>query len=859
MADATSTLNVNVTTTANLAGVQQVQQGIQQIAAGAQQIAPNVNAANSALGNMISGFGDLSRFAEEFERHLVNHITHMRVIGSLVASMGLVFGTIVTAAIALTEVFIKASEASAKWREEVAKGNEELAKTGRSLEQMAAAVHTESDLAAASREWQTQLDQANAKIAQLNIAHANVGLWSRFWRALVDSVEEAVVGYDIVTEKTGVLNAATKSLQEQQARENEEAARQRDILIEMQERARDSAIATMAQAAAFERTKDGVIEASRVVQGYIQQQDELDTKNKAAEAALARVNQSSKDGQAEFKRLTEEIRNNNIAWEDLERKITSADKVVNVIKGDIAALDAIIKTLDADMQRGADLQKERFETEMRIEQERRLAAAAGDPQAVIREKLVNLEENLRYQLTAQGETEENINRIVKDRVEAERHSLETAEATKNAHKDLSAAMREEHMTLQQIREEQQLIKAAPFMGADERQVALIQAYRREMDLIVQEYLRLQAMKGGLTDPNQIAQVNAQMSQLDFRWKQIAQEQVAMLHPLQAQLQTWVSSWGTAVHQIGDLIEQTIGKSLEALNTWITTGKFNLQSFMQQIEMLGLQLLEHLLLQQIMARINATANVALAKVTGAGITAALAPAAATSIIATEGESAIAAPGQYSTAVTLVEGLAAGLQVAHEGGELRSFRHGGRLAANERMIIAEAGEIVINQKVAQANKDFLLALNAGHFGRRGGGGGIGGGFGGGGAGGIGGSFTSGGFSSAIGSGGGGMFHEMLHGGGLVVRLRSFQGGGMVGWGGGIPAYAGDVGSGMLGSSTGTLKMNGGSGGGGGGHLAGHHTHIYAFTDMNALIKHMGSRHGQKIIFDTVKGQKIDLGIG
>jgi hypothetical protein len=37
-----------------------------------------------------------------------------------------------------------------------------------------------------------------------------------------------------------------------------------------------------------------------------------------------------------------------------------------------------------------------------------------------------------------------------------------------------------------------------------------------------------------------------------------------------------------------------------------------------------------------------------------------------------------------------------------------------------------------------------------------------------------------------------------------------------------------------------------------------HVYAFTDLKALTRHMGSREGQKIIFDTVQGRRIDLGL-
>jgi hypothetical protein len=72
---------------------------------------------------------------------------------------------------------------------------------------------------------------------------------------------------------------------------------------------------------------------------------------------------------------------------------------------------------------------------------------------------------------------------------------------------------------------------------------------------------------------------------------------------------------------------------------------------------------------------------------------------------------------------------------------------------------------------------------------------------------------------------LFTASLEGGGLV---RGFQTGGSVGSGSG----------------------GGGSRGGG--------IHIYAFTDLKALTRHMASREGQKIIFDTVKGRRIDLGM-
>jgi hypothetical protein len=37
-----------------------------------------------------------------------------------------------------------------------------------------------------------------------------------------------------------------------------------------------------------------------------------------------------------------------------------------------------------------------------------------------------------------------------------------------------------------------------------------------------------------------------------------------------------------------------------------------------------------------------------------------------------------------------------------------------------------------------------------------------------------------------------------------------------------------------------------------------HIYNFTDPRAMVRHMASRSGRKIIVDTVQGRRIDLGI-
>ena len=39
---------------------------------------------------------------------------------------------------------------------------------------------------------------------------------------------------------------------------------------------------------------------------------------------------------------------------------------------------------------------------------------------------------------------------------------------------------------------------------------------------------------------------------------------------------------------------------------------------------------------------------------------------------------------------------------------------------------------------------------------------------------------------------------------------------------------------------------------------HVHVYPVMDRKAIMKDMASREGAKVIFDVVKGRRIDLGI-
>jgi hypothetical protein len=64
------------------------------------------------------------------------------------------------------------------------------------------------------------------------------------------------------------------------------------------------------------------------------------------------------------------------------------------------------------------------------------------------------------------------------------------------------------------------------------------------------------------------------------------------------------------------------------------------------------------------------------------------------------------------------------------------------------------------------------------------------------------------------------------------------------------------GRLGSSvSGLSRLH--SGGSVGGKIRGGDIHIHNYTDLKLLVKELGSRDGQKIVIDTIKGSRIDLG--
>jgi len=562
--------------------------------------------------------------------------------------------------------------------------------------------------------------------------------------------------------------------------------------------------------------------------------------------------------------------------------------------------------------------------------------AAGDREAVIQEKVAQAYNKKLESLRAAHVPEEQAIQLARDYATATQHNLEVQDQSREKTDELSAAMHRLQAAMQAIQQQATLIKESPFLGADEKQAMTLQNIAQEMKNIQQQEIELRRQAaGGALDDAQLARVNQQLQQADFRLKGLSLEFQKLTQPLQAELQTWADSFGTTIHQIAHTIESTINTSLEALNQYLVTGKFNAQQLEQQIVLLGLRLVEQLLIQKAVSLINQQQAAASAQSLAAVVGAAWAAPATAVTTATEGQAAYSAPAAFGVALAAIQAMMGLGSAMSAGGHV-----GGTGTSDSVPAVLAPGEFVINRESASAiGYDNLYMLNAyarggmvtpgrsfyqeavdpelpfGGFpptdypatspppadttpttsppdtipdlpgvtanepppvdlpgvtvyGPPGGFPGIpilyGGGRGGrGGTGAIFHSIWSGRHPMSLAA-----FNRNLafirYQGPLVAGAHPFGGYNYRGylslWHSlrnaklTAPAtFGGTHGIGNIGVGGGhrTAFQKGGLVGGGG-------VHIYAFTDLKELTKHMASREGQKIIFDTVKGQRINLGI-
>ena len=306
----------------------------------------------------------------------------------------------------------------------------------------------------------------------------------------------------------------------------------------------------------------------------------------------------------------------------------------------------------------------------------------------------------------------------------------TAEAAQR--REINDLLKTEANTLSEVRQQQELIKANPFLSIQAQQEALHNLALREQAIIyveIQKDLAEISKLKTIGDPKNTAEIDrliAEVQKLETEYQKLGFtiQQTTFTGAIQADFNQWANSFGSVSTQVFNTFKQAADSAFSSLNQYIVTGTFNLQNFLQSLELLALRLIEQLALQEILNLIGGEASVATAKAIGPQIAAAYAGAATAVSTATYGIAPAVGAAAELAALGTITGALAG------GGGFRKGGYTGDGSADEIAGPAHKGEFFFSAEETNAlGVPFLkqLAANAGGVARFHRGGAMGGEFG------------------------------------------------------------------------------------------------------------------------------------
>jgi hypothetical protein len=259
-------------------------------------------------------------------------------------------------------------------------------------------------------------------------------------------------------------------------------------------------------------------------------------------------------------------------------------------------------------------------------------------------------------------------RLATQKVDAEIQIKNAKEGTKSAQQALLALEREETLTLQGIRQQQQLINSAPFLTIEEKNARLLVLMRQEITTLNDEVKRGQhLLDGGTLDKATYEQLAQKVQQARFEIELLTQKTQTLNFSggLRENLTQWVNSFGTAAQQVGQAITGSINTALDATANALTDIIFQTGNWRQTVLnaekaiigsliKIGLQMVVQKLLGSFLTKQNAQEQTQ----AGAQIAAAHAPAAAATSISSWGSAAVIGGIAAAAAIALIIGLLAG---------------------------------------------------------------------------------------------------------------------------------------------------------------------------------------------------------
>ncbi len=278
-------------------------------------------------------------------------------------------------------------------------------------------------------------------------------------------------------------------------------------------------------------------------------------------------------------------------------------------------------------------------------------------------------------------------KIASDTVQTERGLSDQKKGQRDAQRDINDLLRESTNLLADIRERQKLISESPFLSADEKQSALHNLFIQEQQEIATQAAAVQrALQSAYGAGNQ-----AEVDKLTEKLRVLKAEQVELGFKIDtstfggqigAELVGWVNNFGTAAHQVSQVITGTLNTAIASTSQAIAGLIFGTttwrQAFAQAAQSIVGNLIQILLqwivsqtimaaLSKVFSRTNAQASTSAASQSAAAWSA----AAISASIATEG--AAAGTGTAAYLIALGAGQAAAIGASQAGGG--SFYFGG----------------------------------------------------------------------------------------------------------------------------------------------------------------------------------------
>src|SRR5215475_5072765 len=120
---------------------------------------------------------------------------------------------------------------------------------------------------------------------------------------------------------------------------------------------------------------------------------------------------------------------------------------------------------------------------------------------------------------------------------------EETERWRKVTEEFNATLTFQSSALQSIRQQQELINANPFAGADEKQRALVELYNRELLGLTQTLKGLQEWRdSGLLNDEQLARVNQLIQKTEFEISKLKLQAAGFAKPFMADMQQWAASF-----------------------------------------------------------------------------------------------------------------------------------------------------------------------------------------------------------------------------------------------------------------------------------------------------------------------------